>query len=252
MRHNEIEHLSDNNTLQERLIKRIYAALERRAPSWLLENTGAYWTAYAMFWRIARRNASRGILGAHWLHESEFLSVLEQHSRPSCRALEIGCGGGRISARVAQLVSTLHATDVSRGMLALAKQQLQQHGNVRIQRTDGFTLKDFPDVSFELVYSHDVFVHFSSMQVLPYLKEISRVLTPGGKAVISFYDFGEQFETFKRLSLLYANARRTPPHMRIHFITEEQLRAMAADAGLRLLDSRHGHFLVVALEKITA
>lgn len=235
--------------MKQSRIKRLYAVLERRAPRWTLVNGGRYWTAYALFWRVARRKASEGVLGVHWEHEGEFLSVLRQHAASTMRALEIGCGGGRISAHAAVLVSTLRATDVSRGMIALAKRRLSAFPNVTTQLTDGFSLHDFADENFDLVFSHDVFVHFSSLQVYPYLQEIARVLVPGGKAVVSFYDFFSQFETFKRLSCVFTDAKQTPPHMRIHFVTEAQLRMMAGAAGLSVLEVRNGNFLVVVLER---
>jgi hypothetical protein len=89
-----------------------------------------------------------------------------------------------------------------------------------------------------------VFVHFSSLQVYPYLLEIRRVLKPGGVGLISFYNFPRHFDLFKEMSIGYAKAHVYPPHMRVHFLTHEMLALMLADAGLREAEIDTANFLI--------
>ena len=121
--------------------------------------------------------------------------------------------------------------------------------NVSFHKLDGFTLKDFADGSIEYVYSHDVFVQLSSIQVYPYFKEIKRVLKDGGIGLVSCYDFVDQFELFKEWSLRFWNERRPPVYRRLHFVTEEMVRIMLADLELQVLEVRKDRFLIVAFGK---
>ncbi len=237
--------------MREAAFKRIYAYLAAHGPRSLLVNGGAYWTAYTWFWRHFRRRSPDDVLGTHWKYEDEFLRLLSALAGDRSDALEIGCGGGRITLAAAPMCRSIVATDVSRGMLGLARKALLAYANVSFRKIDGFTLSSFADESFDLVYSHDVFVHFSSLQVYPYLLEIRRVLRPGGAALLSFYSFKDHFGKAEELALQYQKARKVPPHMRIHFITEEMLRIMAGAAGLEVEVMESAAFLLTAFRKKT-
>jgi SAM-dependent methyltransferase len=121
--------------------------------------------------------------------------------------------------------------------------------NLTWHELDGFTLRGFADSSVDFVFSHDVFVHFSSLQVLPYLREIWRVLRPGGLGLISFYDFSNSVDLFDSLSMDFWAQRRFPPHMRIHFLTEEMLRSLLDRTGFEILDLDRTNFLIGAFRK---
>lgn len=121
--------------------------------------------------------------------------------------------------------------------------------NLSLQKTDGFTLKEFAGSSVDLVFSHDVFVHFSSLQVFPYLLEIKRVLRDGGTGIVSFYNFAVHFNYFKETSREFASRRVFPPHMRVHFTTEEMLRLMLEDVGLEILEVDKTNYLVVVFRR---
>ena len=121
--------------------------------------------------------------------------------------------------------------------------------NVTFNKLDGFTLKDFADDTIDYVYSHDVFVQLSSIQVYPYLREIKRVLRDGGIGLVSALDFVGQFAMFKEWSLKFWNNRWPPVYRRVHFLTEEMLRTMLADLGLETLEVERREFVIVAFRK---
>ena len=95
-----------------------------------------------------------------------------------------------------------------------------------------------------------MFVHFSSLQVYSYLREIWRTLAPGGRVVLSFYDFHKHFGLFRDMSLDYQQQRILPPHMRVHFVTEEMLRHMLKGVGFEVLEVDKRNFLVAAFQKV--
>ncbi len=97
------------------------------------------------------------------------------------RALEIGCGPGRLMLPMSRHFSEIHGVDVSEEMVALARERLAAVPNAHLQVGSGGDLAPFPDDSFDYVYSYTVFQHIPSREVvLNYLRESRRVLRPGG------------------------------------------------------------------------
>jgi len=229
----------------------------RKIPHWLRRarhnllyslNDEVYWDEYARLWEKENKTRRLQYLGNEWAQQESFLSLLEQYARKDACALELGCGGGRITARGVELFQHVYAADVSKEMLRKCRESVRAP-NVSFHKLDGFTLAEFADASVDFVYSHDVFVHFPALQVYSYLQEFKRVLKPGGLGLISFLHFVTQFEWFKQLSLDYFRQRRVPPHTRHYFVTEEMLRTMLADLSLGIREIRSEHYLAVVFQK---
>ena len=97
------------------------------------------------------------------------------------RALEIGCGPGRLMKPLSRHFSEIHGVDVSDEMIRLARERLRDIPHAHAHATNGASLAQFADGSFDFVYSYAVFQHIPSRAVvLEYMNEISRVLKPGG------------------------------------------------------------------------
>jgi|GEM_PF-2362734 len=213
-----------------------------------ITNDEVYWDSYVSDWRRSMQGNKLTYLGNEWKNEEIFVSLLQKYSSASSASLEIGCGGGRITSRAAEFFRHVYAADISSGMLRQCQRALP-HKNISYHKLDGFTLRDFSDSSIDLIFSHDVFVHFSSLQLYPYFQEMKRVLSVGGLAITSFYNFPHHFELFKEMSLKFHQQRRFPPHMRVHFVTEEMLRIILKDLGLELVEINTTNFLVAVFRK---
>lgn len=97
------------------------------------------------------------------------------------RALEIGCGPGRLMRPMSEYFGEIHGVDVSDEMIAKARRNLQGIAHAHPHATSGADLAPFADDSFDLVYSYAVFQHIPSHDVvMNYLREAKRVLKPGG------------------------------------------------------------------------
>lgn len=97
------------------------------------------------------------------------------------RALEIGCGPGRLIRPMSQDFGSIDGIDVSDEMIERARANLADVPNARVEAGDGATLAPFSDAAYDFVYSYAVFQHIPSKNVvLDYLREASRVLKPGG------------------------------------------------------------------------
>jgi SAM-dependent methyltransferase len=99
--------------------------------------------------------------------------------------LEVGCGLGTDGAQFAKAGARYTGIDLTDAAVELAKRRFELFdlpGTFRV--TDAERL-DFPDNSFDLVYSHGVLHHTPDTAAA--IREIHRVLRPGGKAVVMLY-----------------------------------------------------------------
>jgi ubiquinone/menaquinone biosynthesis C-methylase UbiE len=94
--------------------------------------------------------------------------------------LDLGCGAGENSVYFAKKGARCVATDYSPGMVDVALKLAVANG-VKIEgRTANAMALDFPDNTFDLVYASNLLHHIPDPKIA--LKEMHRVLKPGGKA----------------------------------------------------------------------
>jgi ubiquinone/menaquinone biosynthesis C-methylase UbiE len=95
------------------------------------------------------------------------------------KILDLGCGAGETSVYFALRGAQVTAVDISPEMIAVAKRLADRHG-VKIEALTSVAEKmPFPDGAFDLVFGNGVLHH---VDLIPALKEIKRVLKPGGLA----------------------------------------------------------------------
>lgn len=113
--------------------------------------------------------------------ETELKRFPKDANRRTWRALEIGCGPGRLMKPLSRHFGEIHGVDVSDEMIRLARQRLAHIPHAHVHATNGASLAQFADSSFDFVYSYAVFQHIPSRDVvLEYMREVRRVLKPGG------------------------------------------------------------------------
>jgi ubiquinone/menaquinone biosynthesis C-methylase UbiE len=104
------------------------------------------------------------------------------------KVLEIGCGLGTDGAQFAEAGADYTGVDLTEAAVDLARRRFELFdlpGN--FQTADAENL-EFPDESFDLVYSHGVLHH--TPETAKAIQEIHRVLRPGGRAVVMLYHRG--------------------------------------------------------------
>ncbi len=113
--------------------------------------------------------------------EAELRRFPKDASAGPRRALEIGCGPGRLMKLLSGHFSEIHGVDVSDEMIRIAGERLRDIPHAHPHATSGAGLGQFADESFDFVYSYAVFQHIPDRDVvLEYMREIRRVLKPGG------------------------------------------------------------------------
>lgn len=97
------------------------------------------------------------------------------------RALEIGCGPGRLLKPMSAFFGEIHGVDVAEEMVTRAGQNLAAIPHAHAHHAPNSDLSAFADESFDFIYSYAVFQHIPSREVVfGYLDESVRVLKPGG------------------------------------------------------------------------
>lgn len=115
------------------------------------------------------------------------LLALGESLRPDYRVVEIGCGVGRLTRVISARAASVQALDVSQRMLELARQYNEGLDNVEWILGDGASLNGIEPESADACISHVVFQHIPDPLVtLGYIREIGRVLRPGGWTAFQF------------------------------------------------------------------
>ncbi|MER5479172.1 class I SAM-dependent methyltransferase [Streptomyces sp. NPDC002734] len=110
------------------------------------------------------------------------------------RALDLGCGPGRNTLRLARHGFAVDAVDLSPKALAWARERAEQAGvEARFHRADAFTLtEDDLDGSYDLIYDSGCFHHLPPHRRVSYLAFLDRFLAPGGAFGIGCFAAGEE------------------------------------------------------------
>ena len=97
------------------------------------------------------------------------------------RVLELGCGVGRIGKELAPRCAQWVGCDISPNMLRAAAQRLEAVPNIALQPLERSSFDGvFADAEFDKAYSVAVFCHLDKEDLFLYLRDIYRVIRPGG------------------------------------------------------------------------
>jgi ubiquinone/menaquinone biosynthesis C-methylase UbiE len=121
------------------------------------------------------------------LRYSQVLEALQL--RRGERVLEIGCGGGLLTSEVAQCVGPtgdVRAIDISPDQIAAAQHRCAELSWATCEVADARSLP-YADGTCDLVYGHQVFEYVTPLETA--LREVHRVLRPGGRCAIVATDW---------------------------------------------------------------
>lgn len=162
--------------------------------------------------------------------------------RPGMRVLDMGCGQGRHTGHLLALGLDVVALDhdeevleTTRAHIAETEELFGGPGTATVMRGNAYALP-FDDAVFDLVVASEVLEHLHDDETA--MRELLRVVRPGGTVVVSVPRFGPELVCWA-LSREYHEI--SGGHIRIY--RRSQLRDRLARAGAQILDSHHNHGL---------
>jgi SAM-dependent methyltransferase len=144
--------------------------------------------------------------------------------------LEIGCGIGRVATALAPHCRHWFGADISGEMLKHAAKRLAGLNNVTLVELSEVNLQMFPDNGFDLAYCTVVFMHLYEWDRYRYVREMARVLRPGGRCYFDNMDItsGPGWKLFSDEANLLPERR--PAHVSM-ISSGEELETYAKRAG---------------------
>jgi ubiquinone/menaquinone biosynthesis C-methylase UbiE len=159
-----------------------------------------------------------------WAWVEPFLS---QFPIDYSNTMDLACGRGRNSQKLAPRARNLVLVDVNPDNISFCKRQFAHKQHWIFVLNNGFDLREIADNSISFIYCFEAAVHFDIEIILSYIKEFRRVLTSGG--------FG-----FVHHSTFTGNPggdMRTHPHCR-NFMSKELFAHLCICNGLDIVDQR--------------
>ncbi|MBI4057618.1 MAG: class I SAM-dependent methyltransferase [Elusimicrobia bacterium] len=136
------------------------------------------------------------------------------------RLLDLGCGAGETSVYFALQGAHVTAVDISPEMIAVARRLAEKHGVPIDVKTAVAEALPFPDASFDLVFGNGVLHH---VDMVPALREIHRLLKPGGcAAFVEPLKHNPIISIYRRL----ASNNRTPTEYPLGFGDFKRIRTV--------------------------
>jgi SAM-dependent methyltransferase len=160
--------------------------------------------------------------GDAWLDEVRAFAGAHDVQLTGKRALDFGCGLGRMSAALGKHFSVVVGLDISSEMVGRAQDALLDRENLVFSILDSYPFP-FASKTFDLVFSTIVIQHISEPHNLRYIAEFFRVTAPGG------------------YTLFDAPVAVTPeqdPGAGIFICPEDGIMHVAQENGMRLIATR--------------
>ena len=168
-------------------------ASQKPADEQLKERVRAFWQAHPCGTKftvaeMGTRDFYERIEAHRYEKESHIPAAAQFANARALRVLEIGCGIGTDGAQFAKAGAEYTGVDLTDAAIELARKRFELFGlNGQFRVADAECL-DFPDESFDVVYSHGVLHHTPDINAA--VQEIHRVLRPGGRAIVMLYHRG--------------------------------------------------------------
>ena len=164
------------------------------------------------------------------------------------RALDFGCGAGRLTYALAPYFDHVTGLDIAPSMIDVAHRVHAPLGGVDFRVNGSSTLDSIESDSIDLVYTRLVLQHMAPRYVRNYLAEFVRVLRPGGALVFQLpgenaVPVAVQGGGLKAwlplpvIAMIRAIRRlRQFPRMEIHGLPRPEVEALLAGLGAPVVD----------------
>lgn len=150
--------------------------------------------------------------------------------------LEIGSGGGRFTEILLPKCERLIAAEAAPTMLKHLRERFADSPKLEYLVVEGSSLAPLADDAVDAVFSYGVFVHLHHWDIFNYLREVARVLKPGGPAIIEHANTLSELGWATFLQDVPRCAGRHKAAGAFTPMTPELMRGFCERAGLEVVD----------------
>lgn len=154
----------------------------------------------------------------------------------SSSIIDLGCGSGRLAKHIGIRLPDIQylGIDVVQELLDYAATKSPPHFRFLLNWEPKIPASD---ASADMVVAFSVFTHLYHEESFAYLRDIKRVLKPGGAAVFSFLETATNWATFEHLVACVGQPRTSELTM---FMERSQIEAWASRLGMRVQEYNPG------------
>lgn len=98
--------------------------------------------------------------------------------------IELACGRGRHVPHYIKKAGHVTLVDVLQKNIDICKERFKAENKISYYCNNGFNLEELASDRYSALFCYDAMVHFELIDIYRYLKDIFRVLKPGGMALI--------------------------------------------------------------------
>ncbi len=169
-------------------------------------------------------------------------------ARSRRRALDFGCGVGRLTQALARDFARVDGVDIAPSMIARAREYNRRGDRCQFHVNGSGDLRLFDDDTFDLIYSNITLQHIPPPHAAGYLGELVRVLAPGGLLIFQIpagVDAARARRPKQRLkrmlpapalTFFYAVTQLWRSGMTMHPIAKQEVVGLLEGAGARMID----------------
>ena len=164
------------------------------------------------------------------------------HSGSFASVLDFGCGVGRLSLAWGRRADSVTGVDIAATMIDHGRRVVTTAPNVRLLVNDRVDLRQFPDATFDLAFSHICLQHMPWPLAARYIAEFGRVTAPGGYVAFQLPSRGPKGRSRRRriVDVLPSGVRKRYRRWRrgtavvfdMYFTDPADVVAVAREAGL--------------------
>ena len=179
-----------------------------------------YWTGHNVTMHKMFQSREESLDYFHWRGDQYpgYMSLMPVTGADGLDVLDYGCGPGHDLVGFVEFSKTrrLVGIDVSSSSLTEARHRLALHGGQQVElvlAAPNATRFDFPDNSFDYIHSSGVLHHVSDLPAT--LKELRRLLRPGGRLQVMVYNYDSLWMHLYVAWMLRFQQNTIPPELPI-------------------------------------
>lgn len=162
---------------------------------------------------------------AFWGDNSPFFEQFKQLDLQN--VIELACGRGRHVPHYLYKTGQVTLVDILQENIDFCEKRFKDEKNIHYYSNNGYNLAKLESDKYTALFCYDAMVHFEMMDIYEYLKDIYRVLVPGGMALIHHSNNTSDYKAS------FANA----PHGR-SFMSKEIFAYLAYRCGFEIVEQK--------------